>query len=416
MNRFLFLCVGLLPGGILIYLSLGCFFIQRKEHVRKVLLLISCCLLSGMIIHIADWTNILSTLGIFLAAVLIGCEGSGLKRITVGLMFASTVLAFNALMDNFVWDFLGRTFVERLVFDTVLYFLCRHFSPGKDLELTPAMWRLLLLLTATPMGIILCVVLFTFYGQPENTFQYFLLLLLALFSFAGLLWTVTVLFKQRRLEEAQMSAEMNSRYYGMMEKQNFEIRRLKHDLTNHLQVLSALPAEQKDAYIREMLDNSALYQTLKYCNDDIVNVILSTKASTMGMYGIEFHVKAEIPEPLPLEKPDICAVFGNALDNAVESVCRLGQEKRYINLETRLGKGMFVLKVENPGTDLLSGNELPPTTKADKRAHGLGLKSVQRIAEKYDGNLEVKTEGGEFIFFFYCKAQNHRGAADGTAK
>lgn len=397
--------IKLIPGALLIYQALRCFFVQRSERVRKAFLLVSCSLLSGMIIQIADWTNILWTLSIFLAAVLVGCRGSRLKKITVGLMFASTVLAFNALMDNFVWPFGGhQPFMERLVFAAAFYWLCRHFSPGRDLELSPAMWRLLLLLTATPMGIILCVVLLTFYGQQQDTYQNLFLLLLALCSFAGLLWTVTVLSRQRRLEETQVTAEMNSRYYAMMEKQNLEIRRLKHDLTNHLQVLSALSMEQKDAYIREMLDNSALYQTLKYCNDTIVNVLLSTKASSMGMYGIDFYVKAEIQQPLPLEKPDICAVFGNALDNAVEYVCRLEQEHRYINLEARLGKGMFVLKVVNPCMHVVSGDELPATTKEDKWGHGLGLKSVRLIAEKYDGRLELKTEGGEFIFFFYCKA------------
>ncbi|MDC7291786.1 GHKL domain-containing protein [Blautia schinkii] len=404
MNWWIILFIKLIPGAILIYQALGCFFVRRNEIVTKIFLLVSCSLLSGMVIQISDWINILWTLGIFMAAVLMGCQGSLLKRIAVGPMFASTVLAFNALMDNFVWPFWDRQpFIERVVFAAAFYLLCRHFSPGKDLELTSAMWRLLLLLTATPMGIIFSVVLFTYSEQPRDTFQHMFLLLLALFSFAGLLWTVTVLSRQRMLEEAQTAADMNSRYYAMMEKQNLEIRRLKHDLTNHMQVLSALPAEQKDAYIRELLDNSVLYQTLKYCNDDIVNVILSTKASAMGMYGIDFHVKAEIQKPLPLEKTDICAVFGNALDNAVEYVCRLEQDMRYINLEARLGRGMFVLKVVNPCMDVVSGDELPPTTKQDKEAHGLGLKSIRQIAEKYDGRLELRTEGGEFIFFFYCK-------------
>lgn len=406
MSRWINLFIKLIPGAILLYQALGCFFIRRSEIVREAFLLASCSLLSGMIIQISDWTNILWTLCIFMAAVLVGCKGSLLKRMTVGPMFASTVLAFNALMDNFTWPFWDRQpFIERVLFALVFYLLCRHFSPGKDLELAPAMWGLLLLLTATPMGIILCVVLLTYYGQPQETFQNMFLLLLALFSFAGLLWTVTVLSKKRMLEEVQSTAEMNSRYYAMMEKQNLEIRRLKHDLANHLQVLSALSAKQKDAYIRELLDNSVLYQTLKYCNDDIVNVILSAKASAMGMYGIDFHVKAEIQKPLPLEKTDICAVFGNALDNAVEYVSRLEQDMRYINLEARLGRGMFVLKVVNPCMELISGNELPPTTKKDKGAHGLGLKSIRQIAEKYDGGLELKTEGGEFIFFFYCKCE-----------
>lgn len=405
MSRFIILCIKMIPGAIFIYLALGRFFVQRSAWAAKVFLFISCGLLSSMVIFISDWTNILPTLAVFLAAVYLGCEGEKLKRVTVGLMFASTVLAFNALMDNYVWIYRSRPVLERILFGVVLYLLCVHFSPGKDLELSGSMWRLLLLLTATPMGILLSVVLATSYDEQRNYLQYMLLLFLALFSFAGLLWTVTVLARQRGLEEARTMAEMNARHYEMMEKQNFEIRRLKHDLANHLQVLSALPAQQKDAYIREMMNTSAFYQTLKYCNDDIVNVILSTKASSMGMYGIEFHVKAEIPETLPLEKPDICAVFGNALDNAVESVCRLEQERRYINLETRQGKGLFVLKVENPAMDFVSGEELPPTTKEDKKAHGLGLKSVQKIAEKYDGRLELKTQGGEFVFFFYCKCE-----------
>ncbi len=61
---------------------------------------------------------------------------------------------------------------------------------------------------------------------------------------------------------------------------------------------------------------------------------------------------------------------------------------------------MFVLKVVNPCMHVVSGDELPATTKEDKWGHGLGLKSVRLIAEKYDGRLELKTEGGEFIFFF----------------
>lgn len=204
-------------------------------------------------------------------------------------------------------------------------------------------------------------------------------------------------------------AEMNRKYYETMEQQNFETRRLKHDLANHLQVLAALPENEKNTYIQELAGNSLFTDTLKYCEDDTVNVILGSKAAWMKQKGIEFRVKADIGELLPMEKTDICAIFGNLLDNAAEAAqkCR---EERYVSLETRFGRGMLVLRVENPVPDGSEGGKgkmfaIPHTTKENEEMHGYGLKSVSRAAEKYGGKIELSQEDGVFRAFLYCVFQ-----------
>ena len=265
-----------------------------------------------MIIFIGDPFNILATTPVFLAIVLLTCEGSIWQRITIALMFQITIFSFSALRDNYIHDLLfppelyGVTVfisgdssiidlfsevsaqhgysvssLTTLPFALVLYLCTKKFAPDKDYTLSDSMWRLLFLLTITPLGIVLAVVtLFrssNFYIDIFVHREYGVLLLISLFAILSLLWCVTVLAKQRKLEQQNMFAETNRKYYEAMEQQHFEVRRLKHDLANHIQVLSALSEEKRAAYAEELSGNAAFSHSLSYCGDSTVNAVLTVK-------------------------------------------------------------------------------------------------------------------------------------------
>ena len=87
---------------------------------------------------------------------------------------------------------------------------------------------------------------------------------------------------------------------------------------------------------------------------------------------------------------DICSIFGNALDNAIEHVILIpDQEKRLIHLTVSLQKGFVFIKIENYCEAEISKNEedLITTTKKDSKNHGFGLKSIRAAVEKYDGSV-----------------------------
>ena len=75
---------------------------QNKRFLMRCAMLIGCAFLSGTIIFIGDFFNILIITFFFIALVLICCEGSFWKRLTLGTMYTSTVLSFNALRDNYL--------------------------------------------------------------------------------------------------------------------------------------------------------------------------------------------------------------------------------------------------------------------------------------------------------------------------
>ena len=207
-----------------------------------------------MIIYIGDMANLPPTILIFLITVSLGCGGSTLQKTAVALMVASTAFAFNALADSYAH--IDSYLLLRLPFWLVLYLLMRRYGPPKDYELTPALWRLLLLLTVTPLGIVLSLVLLqrpSYDSSGETMLSNLMLLLIAVVSFVGLLWTVTVLARQRGLEQQEQLYEVNHAYYQALEQQQFEVRRMRHDMANHLQILMSLPEGEKNGYIEELI-------------------------------------------------------------------------------------------------------------------------------------------------------------------
>ena len=335
--------------GICLLMAVGRLLKVKNSKFLRMILVTACGFLGGMVIYLADWGNIVPTFVFFIAAIMICCEGSVIKRLTVGLMTASTVFSFNALVDNWSPFYQMYQIVIKIFFCAGLWILIRKLGPDRDFELAPSMWRLLFILTLPPLGIVFSLVLLSDYDTAGISVQYLFLLLLSLSAFAGLLWTMVVLARQQKLEEEALLAEQNRRYYEAMENQHFEIRRLKHDMTNHLQTALALPDDQREGYLRELLEQTGASRTLKYCGDTTVNIILSAKAALMEQNHIDFHVSADISEPLPMEKTDISAVFGNALDNALEAVKKLPESQRRVSLEARQGKGILAVSVRNQG-------------------------------------------------------------------
>ena len=99
-----------------------------------------------------------------------------------------------------------------------------------------------------------------------------------------------------------------------------------------------------------------------------------------------------------MDEMDLCTLFGNALDNAIESVEKVQDlEKRLIHLSVARQKAFVHIRLENTyAGELKFEGDLPVTTKADSRNHGYGLKSIRQTAKKYGGSVTITTRGAWF--------------------
>ena len=110
-------------------------------------------------------------------------------------------------------------------------------------------------------------------------------------------------------------------------------------------------------------------------------------------HGIELTCVADGAKLAFMDVMDICTIFGNLLDNAIE--CELGiqdKKKRLIHLAVYTKKDFLVIQCENYCPDHLEFQDgLPVTTKKDKAYHGYGIKSIRLTADKYGGTVTIHT-------------------------
>ena len=108
--------------------------------------------------------------------------------------------------------------------------------------------------------------------------------------------------------------------------------------------------------------------------------------------GLDRDIRVSLPADLPVADVDLCALLGNALDNAMEAAVKARDKQ--ITLRCRAEKGVLMLKVSNA----LTGEETEElrSTKADSAHHGFGLPGIREIAGRYGGSLEAGPREGRF--------------------
>ena len=98
-----------------------------------------------------------------------------------------------------------------------------------------------------------------------------------------------------------------------------------------------------------------------------------------------------------MEPVDICILFSNLIDNAIEACCKV-QDERYLQINVTDSPNILMLTLRNPMTgELLKDGEGLKTTKEEKNKHGIGLQNVEEIVRKYNGEYYYETQEYEFI-------------------
>ena len=191
------------------------------------------------------------------------------------------------------------------------------------------------------------------------------------------------------------------------------ISRQNHDLKHQIQALKeSASEEERDAYIGEMERMIALNEAWNVTGNSTLDSILTQKKMYCIGHDIEFSCSARADELDQFAVRDICSMFGNIIDNAIEHVSGYEEkEKRVIRGSVERKRAFLVVEFENyyEGPDLSDGS-LPVTSKRDKTRHGYGLKSIRYVAEKYGGSMSIRTEGSWFIICVMLPVQG-AGAA-----
>ena len=236
-----------------------------------------------------------------------------------------------------------------------------------------------------------------------------------LVDFAGMI-LLFVQQEQRRetmlLRELTAMESLFQRQYDQYRqyKENDEILGRKyHDLKHQIAAIRAeSDPDKRESYLEGLDEAIEIYESRHKTGNAVLDTVLSGKSMVCAQKGIEFLSYADASRLDVMDTMDICSVFGNALDNAIESVEKLDDpDKRQIKLYVYNQNQFILIRVENYFKgDLQYEDGSLKTTKKHSQFHGYGVKSIMQIAEKYGGNATVSTEDDLFklILLIPCES------------
>ena len=312
-----------------------------------------------------------------LAAARLGLSAPATAAVSTGLLAAACaglyIVAFKYLRVPF------RTYVARdtigwftLCFPTMaVLFLLRYFTSS-----TTSIPALVLLLMTAVGTIIVLVRLLTSSAELERLRE-----------------TEREVMRQLELQRRNCEDLSDRLRTG---------RNYRHDLRHHLVALEGLAREDGAERVLEYVSglSGVLARTGEgnYCANVAVNAVLSHYLAVAEENGCRAAAEVRLPDELPFDELDVCALIANAIENAASAASAAPEGEREISISAELldgGKLTVTVRNSCPEKPAFDASGMPASNRP---GHGIGLRSARAVAKRNHGLVRCSWDAGVFTF------------------
>ena len=299
------------------------------------------------------------------------------------------------------WQTLFYSYIVYVMGSVAVYFLIIRKNRGKD-AFRKGDVRIAVLAVTLAVAAVALSVSYSYPTTEENVYN---CLICPAYSFICcaliLLLEYYVLRENHMKQEQEMMEQLLEMANAQQKtsKEAIDIINIKcHDLKHQLKAFAGMDdAADRSRYVKEVQQAVSIYDATYHTGCEALDYVLREKTLLSEEYGVSFSCMADGTSLSFMDPTDIYALFGNALDNALESVVQEKEEERVVRLHIKKKGEMILIHVANRCSREVQFQEgMPVTDKPDKRYHGFGMKSMHYIAEKYHGEMYVKCDKGWF--------------------
>ncbi|MBR3143221.1 MAG: GHKL domain-containing protein [Clostridiales bacterium] len=206
--------------------------------------------------------------------------------------------------------------------------------------------------------------------------------------------------EKSKTQEAYIKAELE--YIEQYKRKQVETRAFRHDINNNLSLTQMLLEEghtdKAKEHIKDLLGNISSLSPQYVTGDEMLDIIISMKADRMNELNIRFSLDGVADGGLNIKPMDMCSIFANALDNAIEAAASVDDPE--ISFSIKRTDKFFVIRITNSTSGKVDVEKLLDssgyTSKSDKKHHGFGLMNVRRTVEDCNGMLKASSEENSF--------------------
>lgn len=221
-----------------------------------------------------------------------------------------------------------------------------------------------------------------------------------------MIWQSYVMRKNMIMRENELNYQYmiksQSDYFDNLMKNDEEMRKLRHDMRAHITALKELAGTDKDSemmeYLSRMEEKTNATQTKRYTGNKAVDAVINELTHQMDTDGIEFKFDGLFRTREDIKDFDLCTIFYNTLQNAIEACEKVEGTKKLISVKVKnIGDKLGISVVNDTILKKLPDSGVLYTTKSDKVNHGLGTKNVKEVVNRYEGIYDNSIENGRFV-------------------
>lgn len=376
----------------------------------KLLLLISIgCLIAKMIFE-SSWKNIIIYHLIWSLCSLIGdCIAMGI------LSISNYNVNINELLSNSTLYLQGVILSKTICLVIVTFFVKKFGKESNRFSLSEML--IMMLQGISGVACLLLVIEFTYYRisayKVVSVYLIFIavLILVAYFVFYRVFESY---IKKRDIEQEALKVQFYNKgqyeYYAALEEENLNVRKMYHDIKNHLLAIKGLNSENPDlseSYIQECLNAVEGFNQYYDTGNKLADIILYEKSNIARMSQINTKVMIQKDSLNNIDMLDLCAILTNSFDNAIEA-CKQCKGEKYINVKSIKNEASLILTFKNnyEVEPIKHENGTLITHKKNKVEHGVGMQSVKVAVQKYNGNVEISIDQNEKEFLLIIMIPN----------
>ena len=393
-----------IPG--LIYIGIvsivNILFAGKDFHVLYFILIVPVIIFSAYFTFTKKWilNSIIATLMMFVFETYISCE-----MLYAGMYFSEEpknyMLGYSG-GEGYLGTGFSTIFIISYLFIMLAIFLALYFGMIKKQRTMYIGWKYriafiiweVLMITITYMPVMNGVS-----GRQQIKYMEYEIgvIMLSMGLVVPFLFTTIIsrryAVEKTLIQEDYISAELD--YINQYKKNQTETRAFRHDIINNLSVLSTMHSEKKydaiEEYLSSLLENISAMSLPYKTGDEMLNCIVGMKSAKMEEEGIKLSVDGTIDGGLGMKPVDVCSIFANALDNAIEA-CQLITDdmEKWISLSLNKTNESIFIKLSNTMTteDNVSNKE--------NSLHGYGIQNMKATISRYGGIGKVETDDNIF--------------------
>lgn len=206
--------------------------------------------------------------------------------------------------------------------------------------------------------------------------------------------------EKTKLTERNNILEIQKSYTESLQSYIKYTSKARHDFKHSVHVMSRLADEGnlsalKD-YIAQYENSLTVTAPVRICKSDALNALFNHYRQQAIENNVDINWRIDLPDKSRILDVDLCSIFGNILENAIDGCCTIEEGKRYFNLTSEIkGDCLYIVSTNNYGKPLEMDGETYSSTK--HQGKGIGLHSMKSITEVYDGIFDAGNNSGEFF-------------------